>query len=103
MNEPTCGRCDHQLGFCTCISRLAYDAWQAKHDAERKAWARLVKAKEALSLFAMCKAVECAVDPKGARSPLCRDLTAEREAVSAAEQALRDLGVDVDALLTEEQ
>lgn len=56
----------------------------AKHAAERKTWARLVRA----------------MAPLPCEGPCCEsDAVKEYE---AARQALRDLGVDVDALLTEE-
>jgi hypothetical protein len=72
-----------------------------RKELERKdaAWARLVKATETLHIAAMMNAVAAAVDP---RSLGPREDTAScRDAVAAARQALRDLGVDVDALLGE--
>jgi hypothetical protein len=64
---------------------------------EREAWARLVKATITLHILAMCSAVAGAVDPKSTQAR--RDLAPERDAVDAARQALRDLGVDVDLLI----
>ena len=70
-----------------------------REELERKdvAWARLVKATVTLHILAMCSAVAGAVDPKSTQAR--RDLAPERDAVDAARQALRDLGVDVDDLL----
>jgi hypothetical protein len=62
---------------------------KSERDAEQKAWARLFDATETL----WCVATGAMADR--------RDVAPEREARGAAKQALRDLGVDVDALLTE--
>lgn len=62
--------------------------------AERKAWARLVKADTAAAI-----AEQSDFSDSG---DAARDAEAKRESL-AARQALRDLGVDVDALLGEQR
>jgi hypothetical protein len=67
-----------------------------ERDVERKAWARLVKANDS------CHAGHRASATSGYYSAdIMAQADAERAEVEAARRALRDLGVDVDALLEE--
>lgn len=65
--------------------------------AERRAWARLVRATQAEREAAACVISD--------RERGCRGGSWDIETfeVEASKQALRDLGVDVDALLSEER
>lgn len=71
------------------------DALRAGRDTERMAWARLVKATAEERDAAACAIAE---RERGARGG---DIALEQRELMAARQALRDLGVGVDALLAD--
>ena len=71
------------------------DALRAERDTERKAWARLVKATTEERDAAACAIAERERGVRGGYIAL------EQRELMAARQALRDLGVGVDALLAD--
>lgn len=85
-----CGGCEHVKAFGAFtmpdMSMPLLTIVAAERDAERKAWARLVRAEDRMH------------GPPGA---ICVPSEKTEREYEAAKQALRDLGVDVDALLEE--